>query len=119
MIAAKFYDDFFYYNPFFATVGGIKPLEINALEIELLFLLEFNLFVSREEYGRYYETLTNLAISKGITNDPKLLPKPLPPANQIESDEEELLRGIEFNDFFGGNQKGTNSMDNFEQLLYS
>lgn len=66
-------------------------------------MLKFNLFVSREEYGRYYETLTSLAMSIGISNDSKLL-------NQIESDEEELLRGIEFNEISGENQKGANSI---------
>lgn len=106
MVAAKFYDDQFYYNPFFATVGGIKAHEINTLEIELLFLLEFNLFVTREEYERYYMTLSNLAVTKGITNDPNLLPRPLPPPNQ---EEEEVLE-IKHHCFFKDTQRNVNQM---------
>ena len=84
MVAAKFFDDQFYFNPFFATVGGLKRLEINALEVEFLFLLEFNLFVSREEYERYYNTLRMLAVQKGFAINPASMPEELPPPEPIE-----------------------------------
>lgn len=78
MVAAKFFDDFFYVNQFFGTVGGLKPSEINSLEVELLFLLEFNLYVSKEEYERYYNTLTSLAMQKGLVMVQSAMPQRLP-----------------------------------------
>jgi hypothetical protein len=33
MIAAKYADDFFYKNEYYAKIGGISKLEINSLEI--------------------------------------------------------------------------------------
>lgn len=33
MVAAKYADDFFYKNEYYAKVGGISKSEINALEV--------------------------------------------------------------------------------------
>mmetsp|Transcript_25028 Transcript_25028/g.59119 ORF Transcript_25028/g.59119 Transcript_25028/m.59119 type:complete len:230 (-) Transcript_25028:158-847(-) len=57
LLAAKFLDDFYYNNSFWAKVGGIPVAELNALELELLFKLNFDLHVSVEEYIRYRGTL--------------------------------------------------------------
>ena len=48
MVAAKFADDFFYKNEYYAKIGGITKIDINALELELLNQLSYNLFVSEE-----------------------------------------------------------------------
>mmetsp|Transcript_17709 Transcript_17709/g.41654 ORF Transcript_17709/g.41654 Transcript_17709/m.41654 type:complete len:224 (-) Transcript_17709:84-755(-) len=64
LLAAKFLDDFYYNNAFWAKVGGVPVLELNALELELLFKLNFDLHVTTEEYLRYRKTL--LAGSQGV-----------------------------------------------------
>lgn len=48
LCAAKFLDDRYYNNAFYAKVGGISTLELNRLELEMLQLLEFRLAISPE-----------------------------------------------------------------------
>jgi len=62
LCAAKFFDDSFLNNARYAKIGGISGPELNALEVELLFLLNFDLFVDSTEYTRVYHSL--------ITNNP-------------------------------------------------
>ena len=58
MEAAKFLDDFYFSNKHWAEVGGISTQEINALELEFLFLLEFDVNIQRPEYDAYARCLT-------------------------------------------------------------
>jgi len=37
VVAAKFQDDAFFYNSFYAYIGGIKSTEMNFMEKEFLF----------------------------------------------------------------------------------
>lgn len=57
MTAAKFLDDAFYNNAYYARVGGIATEEMNRLELHLLMLLDFRLHVVPEELQRYAEHL--------------------------------------------------------------
>lgn len=41
-------------NAFFARIGGISNFELNKLELELLFLLNFRLTVTSSVFQRYY-----------------------------------------------------------------
>lgn len=50
MIAAKFYDDLYYSNSFYAKIGGVKTTEINLLEAHFLSLIDFDLYVSGIDY---------------------------------------------------------------------
>lgn len=50
MIAAKFYDDLYYSNSFYAKIGGVKTTEINLLEAHFLSLIDFDLYVSGVDY---------------------------------------------------------------------
>ena len=84
LLAAKFFDDQFYFNPYFASVGGVNKYELNDLELELLFLLEFNLFVDRGEYEKYYQSLVNLAYHKGFVAFQEDLPYALPAKETVE-----------------------------------
>lgn len=63
MLAAKFFDDFYYNNAYYAKIGGVQPNEINILEIDFLFHINFSLFVTKEEYEKYYKQLINHAES--------------------------------------------------------
>ncbi|PVU92192.1 hypothetical protein BB561_003981 [Smittium simulii] len=55
--AQKLSSDFFYKNSSYAKIGGISTEELNFLEMELLFLLQFNLFVGQEEQQRIGEEI--------------------------------------------------------------
>jgi hypothetical protein len=59
MLAAKFFDDLYLDNEHYAAVGGIPNHEMNTLELEFLFLLEFNLHVTTADYDLYRTTLYN------------------------------------------------------------
>ncbi|ESW19048.1 hypothetical protein PHAVU_006G092300 [Phaseolus vulgaris] len=57
MVAAKFLDDKYYSNAYFAKVGGVSTEEMNRMEIEFLFNLEFRLFVTTELFLKNCEKL--------------------------------------------------------------
>jgi hypothetical protein len=53
MLAAKFHDDIYYSNAFYAKVGGLSPKEMNQLETRLLKLLNWKVNVAPQEYAQY------------------------------------------------------------------
>jgi len=57
MLATKFFDDHYYNNAYYAKVGGVTCEEMNSLEVEFLFMLNFHLFVSTRTYKLYYQEL--------------------------------------------------------------
>ncbi|KAK2198281.1 bifunctional Cyclin PHO80-like/Cyclin-like superfamily/Cyclin-like [Babesia duncani] len=50
MLAAKFTDDVYYSNKFYALVGGVKVAEINLLESQFLILINYQLYVRTCDY---------------------------------------------------------------------
>lgn len=63
MLAAKFFDDHYYNNVYFAKVGGVLVQELNHLEMYFLFISDFSLAVSPETYRNYYQQLIQHALS--------------------------------------------------------
>lgn len=57
MVAAKFMDDAFYNNAYYARVGGVSTAEMNKLEMKFLFSLDFRLHVSVQTFGNYCSIL--------------------------------------------------------------
>ncbi|PHZ16413.1 cyclin-related 2, partial [Rhizopus microsporus ATCC 52813] len=53
MISSKLYSDIFFTNTRYAKVGGLPVKELNALELEFLYLNDYNLFVTIEELQDY------------------------------------------------------------------
>ncbi|XP_057778519.1 cyclin-U4-1-like [Salvia miltiorrhiza] len=53
LLSAKFMDDIFYNNAYYAKVGGISTSEMNLLEVDFLFGLGFQLNVSTSTYHHY------------------------------------------------------------------
>ena len=53
MVAAKFLDDFYYKNEFYAKIGGISRAEINALELNIMQTFDFSLFIAESEFNNY------------------------------------------------------------------
>ena len=57
MLASKFFDDVYYNNAYYARVGGISNSEVNSLEMEMLRMISFSLFVQPDQYERYRGSL--------------------------------------------------------------
>ncbi|XP_058221748.1 cyclin-U4-1 [Rhododendron vialii] len=53
MVAAKFMDDMYYNNAYYAKVGGITTAEMNFLEVDFLFGLGFHLNVTPTTFHNY------------------------------------------------------------------
>lgn len=53
MLAAKFFDDDYYSNAYYAKVGGIRTKEANVLECQFLQLIDWRLHVTPQEYDQY------------------------------------------------------------------
>ncbi len=47
----------YYNNAYYARVGGISNSEVNSLEMEMLRMISFSLFVQPEQYERYRGSL--------------------------------------------------------------
>lgn len=61
-LAAKFHDDHYFPNAYYAKVGGIPLRDFNAAEVHFLNLLQWRLLVNADEYDQYK---TGLAQSAG------------------------------------------------------
>lgn len=62
LLAAKFFDDAYYNNAYYAKVGGVLTSEINGLEVDFLFRINFSLHVTSDEFDKYRSGLiTHLA----------------------------------------------------------
>lgn len=59
MLAAKFFDDQYYNNAYYAQIGGVACEEVNTLEVEFLFMINFSLYVSVDTYNQYFTELMN------------------------------------------------------------
>ncbi|KAI4349514.1 hypothetical protein L6164_010095 [Bauhinia variegata] len=53
MVAAKFMDDAFFNNAYYAKVGGVSTGELNRLEMNFLFSIDFRLQVSVDTFRKY------------------------------------------------------------------
>ena len=53
MLAAKFFDDLYYSNGYYAKVGGVKCSELNVLEVHFLRMVDWRLAVTTEEFEQY------------------------------------------------------------------
>ncbi|XP_009782196.1 cyclin-U1-1 [Nicotiana tabacum] len=65
MVASKMLDDAHYNNAFYARVGGVTNAELNKLELELLFLLDFGVNVSSRVFESYCQYLEKEMLSNG------------------------------------------------------
>lgn len=55
VMSAKYLDDAFHTNSYYALVGGLSLQSFNAMEIQFLKNIEFSLFVSRECFDEQME----------------------------------------------------------------
>lgn len=85
MLAAKFFDDHYFNNAFYAKVGGVPSNEMNSLEVEFLFMVNFSLYCAMDTYKQYYTELWNHTLhgtcgcaQRKSTRLPLLLPSCFP-----------------------------------------
>ena len=57
LIAIKYNEDKKYDNSFYAKVAGISLKELNVLESKFLKIIDFDLFIPKEVYEKYYNYL--------------------------------------------------------------
>jgi hypothetical protein len=57
VLAAKYNDDEFYKNVYYAKVGGISLEEMNMLENQFTTILDYNFFVKPEDFNTYLQKL--------------------------------------------------------------
>jgi hypothetical protein len=57
LLAAKFFDDAYYNNAYYAKVGGVLVSEMNGLEVDFLFRINFSLHVTPDLFQKYREEL--------------------------------------------------------------
>jgi len=64
VLAAKFQDDTFYSNKFYAKIAGLSLQEMNKLERRMLELLDYRLVVDLEEFESYRRLLCDAAAAQ-------------------------------------------------------
>ncbi|PWA15468.1 cyclin-P3-1 [Artemisia annua] len=57
MVAAKFIDEAFFNNAYYAKVGGVTTAEMNRLEMKFLFGIDFQLYVNDSTFRKYCSEL--------------------------------------------------------------
>ena len=53
LISIKYNEDHYFDNKFYSRVGGVSLTELNFLEKEMLYLLNYELYISSETYEKY------------------------------------------------------------------
>ncbi len=74
ILAIKYHDDLYYNNQYYALVGGIPLGELNDLELEMLKLLRYRLYVNPIHYEQYKTKL-----NESITPPAQAVPKVIKP----------------------------------------
>ncbi|CDS12150.1 hypothetical protein LRAMOSA04345 [Lichtheimia ramosa] len=69
VVASKFTSDVFYPNARYAKVGGLPLVELNKLEMEFLFMCDFDLHVRLEAIQEYGDQLLRHSISNLVPLD--------------------------------------------------
>jgi hypothetical protein len=83
LLAAKFFDDAYYNNAYYAKVGGVLVSEMNGLEVDYLFRINFSLHVQCEEFEKYKAELVAHSIHSGLTTLTTVT-VPLPQIAEVE-----------------------------------
>jgi hypothetical protein len=83
LLAAKFFDDAYYNNAYYAKVGGVLVAEMNGLEVDFLFRINFTLHVAPDVFQKYrVQLLSQAMLSETRVNSPYHQPAPAPPHRQ-------------------------------------
>lgn len=66
LLAAKFFDDAYYNNAYYSKVGGVLVSEMNGLEVDFLFRINFSLHVPPDVFDKYKAELVAHSINSGL-----------------------------------------------------
>lgn len=80
LLAAKFFDDAYYNNAYYAKVGGVLVSEMNGLEVDFLFRINFSLHVAPDVFDKYRVELVMHSASIPAMLSPVLESQPASPA---------------------------------------
>mmetsp|Transcript_4424 Transcript_4424/g.10692 ORF Transcript_4424/g.10692 Transcript_4424/m.10692 type:complete len:437 (+) Transcript_4424:519-1829(+) len=83
LLAAKFFDDAYYNNAYYAKVGGVLVSELNGLEVDFLFRINFSLHVQPEVFEKYKAELVAHSINSGLI--PPQLASPVGMSNALSN----------------------------------
>ncbi|KAG7349452.1 cyclin [Nitzschia inconspicua] len=84
LLAAKFFDDAYYNNAYYSKVGGVMVSELNGLEVDFLFRINFSLHVQPDVFEKYKAELIAHSINSGLAALASLQ-TPLPQIAEVES----------------------------------
>mmetsp|Transcript_28249 Transcript_28249/g.43112 ORF Transcript_28249/g.43112 Transcript_28249/m.43112 type:complete len:340 (+) Transcript_28249:349-1368(+) len=86
LLGAKFFDDAYYNNAYYAKVGGVLVCEMNGLEVDFLFRINFSLHVTPEVFRKYREELLSHSSSNEDSHEDSMssIAQPLPPAPMVQ-----------------------------------
>lgn len=76
LLAAKFFDDAYYNNAYYAKVGGVLVSEMNGLEVDFLFRINFSLHVTPELFEQYRVELLSHSGADSLPLAPPPPPQP-------------------------------------------
>lgn len=79
-VAAKFFDDLHYANSHYSRVGGVPLTELNHLELQYLFALQFNLSVDPDTFALYNEQLNQIYRKPIQVTEPEVIDVAVAPA---------------------------------------
>ena len=57
----KYNEDFIYSMDIFSKIGGLSLSELKKLELKFLFMIQFDLYITKELYENYYNNLMDLS----------------------------------------------------------
>lgn len=83
LLAAKFFDDAYYNNAYYSKVGGVLVSEMNGLEVDFLFRINFSLHVTPEEFEKYRAELVSHAASMSVSV--AQAPSPIPEESEVHT----------------------------------
>jgi hypothetical protein len=59
LVACKYHDDTSYKNSFYSIIAGVTLKELNIMEIDFLYAIGFELYVTPEIFQKYKNLLCN------------------------------------------------------------
>jgi hypothetical protein len=60
ILAIKFNEDIYYTNKYCAQIGGVSSGELEKMEIRFAFAIQFNFYVEKSLYDRYYNYINKI-----------------------------------------------------------
>lgn len=83
LLAAKFFDDAYYNNAYYSKVGGVLVSEMNGLEVDFLFRINFSLHVTPEVFDKYKAELVAHSANMGLSAQPPQIPASTPEEPEV------------------------------------